>query len=90
MTTTTDDASPAETTTLPARQPGTHCTTAPSPGEPPADPLGQAWDVLAQNCDLPATERGLLKVLTEYRKALHALATHVQAERATASQDDRH
>jgi hypothetical protein len=67
---------------LPARRPGKLRTAAPRPAaEPPGDPLDRAWDVLAHNCDLPGTERGLLKVLAEYRRALHALATHVQAER---------
>jgi hypothetical protein len=48
---------------------------------PASDPLGHAWDVLARSCDLPATERGLLRVLDEYRAALHALAAHVRDSR---------
>lgn len=41
--------------------------------------LDRAWDLLAATRTLPATNSGLLKVLVEYRKALHALATHLQA-----------
>lgn len=68
------------TDALPARQPGTH-RPAPQSAQPTGDPLDHAWHLLASTCDLPATEAALLKVLTEYRKALHALATHVSETR---------
>jgi hypothetical protein len=79
MTTTTDDASPAQASALPGRQPGTHRPAIPRSAQPPGYDLDRTWDLLAETCELPATERGLLKVLAEYRKALHALATHLQA-----------
>lgn len=79
MTSTIDDTSPTSASALPARRPGARREAAPRPADPPGDPLDRAWDLLAETCELPATEHGLLKVLTVYRKALHALATHVQA-----------
>lgn len=72
-------ASAARASALPTRRPGTHRTAVPRPAEPLGYDLDRAWDLLAETCELPATERGLLKVLIEYRKALHALATQLQA-----------
>jgi hypothetical protein len=87
MTTATDNTRPTKASALPARRPGTHRPAKPRPADTPADPLDQAWDLLATRSELPATERGLLKILTEYRKALHALATHVQATRVQATRN---
>jgi len=79
-TTATDDARPAQASTLPTRRPGTHRTPpSPRPTGPPGYDLDRAWHLLAATRELPATQRGLLKILTEYRKALHALATQLQA-----------
>lgn len=97
---TTHSAPPASA--LPTRQPGTHRTAVPRPAQPLGYDLGRALDLLAETCELPATERGLLKVLVEYRKALHALATQLQAiqrgqqltepsrDAGTASHEDSH
>ncbi len=74
MITATDHADPARASALPARRPGTH-----RPAEPLGYDLDRAWDLLAETRELPATKRGLLKILTQYRAALHALATHLQA-----------
>jgi hypothetical protein len=38
--------------------------------------VGVARDLLARTVELPASRRDLLAVLTEYRAALHAFATH--------------
>src|SRR5690348_4060580 len=55
----------------------------------PAYDLPMARQLLALTADLPASKRGLLAVLTEYRHALHALALtaepgRAKLERATA------
>lgn len=64
---------------LPARRPGTHRPAAPRPAQRFGYDLDRTWDLLAETRELPATERGLLKVLVEYRKALYALATQLEA-----------
>jgi len=71
--------SPAQASTLPTRRPGTHRAAAPRPAEPPGYDLERAWQLLAATRELPATQRGLLKILTQYRRALHALATELQS-----------
>lgn len=67
------------TAPLPARRPGTHRPATPRPAQQLDYDLDRTWDLLAETTELPATQRGLLKILTEYRKALHALATQLEA-----------
>lgn len=74
-------SSSPQASTLPRRRPGTHHAAAPRISGPSGYDLDCAWQLLAATCELPATERGLLKILTEYRRALYALATELQAIR---------
>ena len=96
MTTTTDHASPAPGSTLPRRRPGTRRATAPRPASRPGYDLDRAWQLLAGTCELPATQPGLLKILTRYRHALYHLATELQAIQRpqlaapATSRDDSH
>ena len=76
--------SPAQASALPTRRPGTHrAPRAPRPAPPPGYDLDRAWQLLADTSELPATQRGLLKIFTQYRHALHALATELQAIQQT-------
>jgi hypothetical protein len=56
------------------------------PPSPQYDP-DLAGELLARTCDLPATRRDLIVVLTEHRRALHALLTQpAPASTAPAAQ----